>query len=319
MMISEAFSILGIPIEQNVTVIKEAYQKLLPKHHPEEDPEGFMRLHKAYKTALSYAQGKSHSSESSAKITWQEPFRLSEEETVYNNLFASLTDEPAVDIQQQKKVFSRKLLWLKLQWLPIPFRCWVRFFSCHAFLSCRKDTESLEKLFEVLLRKVHPYHVFRFLINQLWELNNWQQSEGSPALAAKTQICIANLQKQYKRYLKWDPSGKSHDRVLPLLWYYQALPFYFKMGITVYLLPAISLGSSNGLLLLLAVFYLSEILEAFHKFVCDLGFFYPVIYDNKLLERFNIRGNGPLLLVIGFFSLLVHLGLSATVFFTFYE
>lgn len=91
------------------------------------------------------------------------------------------------------------------------------------------------------------------------------------------------------------------------------------MGITVFLLPAISFGSNSGLLLLLAVFYLSEILEAIHKFVCDLGFFYPVIYDNKLLERFNIRGNGPLLLVIGFFSLLVHLGLSATVFFTFYE
>lgn len=322
MMISEAFSILGIPIAQNVTVIKEAYQKLLPQYHPEEDPEGFMQLHKAYKTALSFAQGNIKPSETFARTTWQMPVSSepSEEETCFNRMFADLMEEqPPVDIKKQKKAFFWKLLWLKLQWLPIPLWCWVKIFNDKDFLSCRKDTESMEKLFELLLIKVHPYHVFRFLINQLWELNNWQQSEGSPALAVKTQLCIAKLQKQYKPYLKWDPSGKSHYRILPFLWYYHALPFYFKMGITVFLLPAISFGSNSGLLLLLAVFYLSEIPEAIHKFVCDLGFFYPVIYDNKLLERFNIRGNGPLLLVIGFFSLLVHFGLTAAVFVTFYE
>lgn len=63
------------------------------------------------------------------------------------------------------------------------------------------------------------------------------------------------------------------------------------------------LGSSEVLFLLLAIFYFSEIMEAIHIFVCDLGFFYPVIYDNKLLERFNIRGNGALLITIGILAL----------------
>ena len=63
------------------------------------------------------------------------------------------------------------------------------------------------------------------------------------------------------------------------------------------------LGSSEVLLPLLAIFYFSEIMEAIHIFVCDLGFFYPVIYDNKLLERFNIRGNGGLLITIGILAL----------------
>ena len=75
------------------------------------------------------------------------------------------------------------------------------------------------------------------------------------------------------------------------------------------------LGSSEVLLPLLAIFYFSEIMEAFHKLVCELGYFYPVIYDNKLLERFNIRGNGGLLITIGIFTLLFHFGICATVFY----
>ena len=74
------------------------------------------------------------------------------------------------------------------------------------------------------------------------------------------------------------------------------------------------LGSSEVLLPLLAIFYFSEIMEAFHKLVCELGYFYPVIYDNKLLEPFNIRGNGGLLITI-VFLLFFHFGICATVFY----
>ena len=74
------------------------------------------------------------------------------------------------------------------------------------------------------------------------------------------------------------------------------------------------LWSSEVLLPLLAIFYFSEIMEAIHKFVCALGYFYTVIYDNKLLERFNLRGNGGLLITIGIFTILFHFGICAMVF-----
>ncbi len=58
-------------------------QKMLPLHHPEEDPNGFMLLHEAYKTALDYAQendGPANTSTRSFSWSFEVPIARQEDE-----------------------------------------------------------------------------------------------------------------------------------------------------------------------------------------------------------------------------------------------
>ena len=52
----QAFHILGTEPSGNETDIRQAYRKLLTKNNPEDDPEGFKRLRRAYETALQYVR-----------------------------------------------------------------------------------------------------------------------------------------------------------------------------------------------------------------------------------------------------------------------
>ena len=53
------WSILGIQPTNNLKDIKRAYAKQSKVYHPEDDPENFQRLQKAYQEALAWQ--KSHS------------------------------------------------------------------------------------------------------------------------------------------------------------------------------------------------------------------------------------------------------------------
>lgn len=50
------WEVLGIEPFSDKKTIKIAYAKLLKKHRPDEDPEGFQQLHAAYKNALQWTQ-----------------------------------------------------------------------------------------------------------------------------------------------------------------------------------------------------------------------------------------------------------------------
>ena len=52
------WEILGIEPTDDKTAIKRAYTKLAHNTNPEDDPEGYAKLHDAYKAALDYASGK---------------------------------------------------------------------------------------------------------------------------------------------------------------------------------------------------------------------------------------------------------------------
>lgn len=53
---SEAFAILMLEVKKDENAIKVAYRKLLSQNNPEENPEGFKLLRKAYEVALEYAR-----------------------------------------------------------------------------------------------------------------------------------------------------------------------------------------------------------------------------------------------------------------------
>lgn len=52
----QAFHILGTEPSGDEAGIRQAYRKLLAKNNPEDDPEGFKRLRRAYETAMQYAR-----------------------------------------------------------------------------------------------------------------------------------------------------------------------------------------------------------------------------------------------------------------------
>ena len=51
------WTVLGIEPTKDVSAIKRAYAEKAKTCHPEEDPEGFMKLRQAYQAALDYAEG----------------------------------------------------------------------------------------------------------------------------------------------------------------------------------------------------------------------------------------------------------------------
>ena len=53
----DVWEALGIAPTKDISAIKRAYAEQAKQCHPEEDPEGFLRLRKAYQTALDYAEG----------------------------------------------------------------------------------------------------------------------------------------------------------------------------------------------------------------------------------------------------------------------
>ena len=52
---SSWWQMLEISKESDKQTIKKAYARLLKKYHPEEDPEGYQKLRKAYNEALKYS------------------------------------------------------------------------------------------------------------------------------------------------------------------------------------------------------------------------------------------------------------------------
>lgn len=60
---TEAFQVLGIEATKEEREIKNAYRSRLAVTNPEDDPEGFKRLRKAYEEACRYAKEEEEDSE----------------------------------------------------------------------------------------------------------------------------------------------------------------------------------------------------------------------------------------------------------------
>ena len=52
----EFFSILGIEPTTDKSIIQKSYADLLKKCHPDDQPDEFLRIQKAYKNAMNYAK-----------------------------------------------------------------------------------------------------------------------------------------------------------------------------------------------------------------------------------------------------------------------
>ena len=81
---------LGIEPTKDVSAIKRAYGSKAKTCHPEEDPEGFLRLRRAYEAALAYAEGEPEES----------GFSLSELSEIPHPESGSVTEDPGWDLRE---------------------------------------------------------------------------------------------------------------------------------------------------------------------------------------------------------------------------
>ena len=94
------WDILGIDRTKDRLTIKKAYSALAKKTHPEEDPEGFQKLHNAYKGALIYAS--IPESKGSKEVTSEEK----KEEETFDFPDVSLTTDEEEKVEDDGLDFS---------------------------------------------------------------------------------------------------------------------------------------------------------------------------------------------------------------------
>ena len=114
----EIWEILGLEPTEDISAIKLAYAQKTKTCHPEENPEGFLKLRKAYQAAVSYAE------RGSAPLTWEQDKteKAADEETHSKEIY----DEEMHD----KQIFEEQALddWtISDNWYETtsnPFRDW---------------------------------------------------------------------------------------------------------------------------------------------------------------------------------------------------
>ena len=64
----DCFKILDISVDSDIKTIKKAYAKLVKVHNPEDDPEGYQKIRKAYDNALKIAKNKKKDNDKTLEI-----------------------------------------------------------------------------------------------------------------------------------------------------------------------------------------------------------------------------------------------------------
>ena len=91
------FEILGIEPTKDKTAIKQAYSKLAHDTNPEDDPDGYAKLHEAYRAALDYASDKVVPYEFIDEI--EEPDECEESEKPKFDFSSVRPDNPALALE----------------------------------------------------------------------------------------------------------------------------------------------------------------------------------------------------------------------------
>ncbi|MFD2657035.1 J domain-containing protein [Gracilibacillus thailandensis] len=105
------WNLLGIEPTKDLNVIKKAYAKQLPQFHPEDDPEGYQQLRKAYEEAIEYAKDE--------KTNWEEPITtesaptpITPKESWQDHFLRIFNDiEKRIDIREWQKLLDAEAIW----------------------------------------------------------------------------------------------------------------------------------------------------------------------------------------------------------------
>ena len=93
------FDVLGIEPTNDKTAIKQAYSRIAHKTNPEDDPDGYAKLHEAYRAALDYASDKVVPYEFIDEI--EEPDECEESEKTKFDFSSVRPDNPALALDPE--------------------------------------------------------------------------------------------------------------------------------------------------------------------------------------------------------------------------
>lgn len=161
----DIWMILGLEATQDISAIKRAYAQKTKQYHPEENPQEFMELRKAYQAALAYAQ---NGTGNFVETTAENPvdIKLDNEEaedigwTILGSPKQQIGENPYADheaIQSFLELYTGKQRKEQKRWLD--------YFTSDAFLDAAWDSSFTALLLEHITRLEREYPVNReFLI-----------------------------------------------------------------------------------------------------------------------------------------------------------
>jgi len=156
------WNLLELEPTQDVSAIKRAYAQRTLVCHPEEDPEGFLRLREAYQSALNYAEGETDVSPENQKSTAEPEVGKPEDDGW------TLSDKPRQDDGPNPYLeheATQKFLDLYTSKQRKNSRLWLDYFTSDAFLDIAWDRRFTQLLFEHITQLEGNYPVNReFLV-----------------------------------------------------------------------------------------------------------------------------------------------------------
>ena len=166
------WEVLGLEPTYDSSAIKRAYAQKSLTCHPEEDPEGFLQLRKAYQAALDYAEGKQAPAPEEAEppdigAPEDEGWTLAESPAVWDEGPNPYTDHEAV----------RSFLELYTGKQRKDGKKWLDYFTSGAFLDVAWERRFAELLLEHVERLEGEFPVNREFLNWLCVAYQFQVSK----------------------------------------------------------------------------------------------------------------------------------------------
>ena len=161
---TEAFQVLGIEATKEEREIKNAYRSRLAVTNPEDDPEGFKRLRKAYEEACRYAKEEEEDSEAEQpRDTTPSGLWLERAAEIYGNirsrqdigLWKELFDDDIFLSLEEEENCRLKLLGFLTEHFKLPTEVWK---LLDRKLSIVRDAK--------YLREKLPANFMHFIINR---------------------------------------------------------------------------------------------------------------------------------------------------------
>lgn len=160
------WSVLGLEPTQDVSAIKRAYARKSRECHPEEDPEGFLRLREAYQAALDCARqdGAAPAAQAGPESA-QPPEEAGEPEGARGWMLAEETEDGPNPFEDDEAI--RQFLELYTGKQRKDSKRWLDYFTSAPFLDAAREARFTRLLLEHVTRLEGEYPVSREFLNWL--------------------------------------------------------------------------------------------------------------------------------------------------------